>query len=476
MFADNTIISNAIAAVPLTTAESISYELRAFLILVAAILYGIFLAIFCWIIFPVTFALVNGHGKMFNLAVFSLGAYTVGNALKSLKQFLEIGLNLARAGLWGMGLLCVLLFTCYVILTMPVTNAIEFYEDHVYGGVDTETHDNIKEARSSWTSSARYKPLFSITRIDPYYNDFNKTEKRDAYGYLLSSFERLTIKMRIENESPYPLIYGEFLCEVTFLSGESFSFVDYIAATPEDIVNHYGEKEILIYDESMIALWSPELEEIMVRTQDIDNLEDRMKQLEVSCIPLASYHKRNMFEQKGQAVKALFDKEEETITVINNSDDHISYLSLECIVDDRPGPNEFPIQKTNDAGQVVREYYKVKPSYTREEFRVDGNEGYIPPGGKRIYDFSGSQYSPRDHEYASAREYSDLEPLFSLPTKWLTGSSESTPNSLAFNLSKSTQCGIYDTTRAKKDGFFDKYWMQIIIFSFLGLVIFRRFH
>ena len=129
--------------------------------------------------------------------------------------------------------------------------------------------------------------------------------------------------------------------------------------------------------------------------------------------------------------------------------------------------NEFPIRKTNDAGQVVREYYKVKPSYTREEFRVDGNEGYIPPGGKRIYDFSGSQYSPRDWEYAGVRERSDLEPFFF---------SGPAINSLAFNLSKSSQCGIYDTTRAKKDGFFDKYWMQIIIFSFLGLVIFRRFH
>ncbi len=47
VFAVNTIISNAIAAVPLTTAESISYELRAFLILVAAIVYGVFLAFFC---------------------------------------------------------------------------------------------------------------------------------------------------------------------------------------------------------------------------------------------------------------------------------------------------------------------------------------------------------------------------------------------------------------------------------------------
>ena len=112
-----------------------------------------------------------------------------------------------------------------------------------------------------------------------------------------------------------------------------FSFVEYIAAKPGDIVNHYGEKEILIYDEFKHALWSSELEEIMVRTQDIDNREDRMKQLEVRCIPLASYHKRNVFEQKGLAVKALFDKEEETLTVVNNSDDHISQLVLECIVD-----------------------------------------------------------------------------------------------------------------------------------------------
>ena len=140
--------------------------------------------------------------------------------------------------------------------------------------------------------------MFSITHIDPYNNDFNKTEKRDANGYLLSSFERLTIDINIENNSPYPLIYGEILCEVTFLSGESFSFVDYIAGKPGDIVNNYGEKEIFIYDEFKHALWSSELEEIMVRAQDIDNREDRMKQLEVRCMPMASNNKKICLSKK----------------------------------------------------------------------------------------------------------------------------------------------------------------------------------
>ena len=56
--------------------------------------------------------------------------------------------------------------------------------------------------------------------------------------------------------------------------------------------------------------------------------------------------------------------------------------------------------------------------------------------------------------------------------KTISGFSESTPNSLAFNLSKSSQCGIYDTTKAEV-GFLDKYLIHIIIFSFLAcLVIF----
>ena len=462
VFADDTIVSNAIAAVPLTTAEGISYNIWAFFILVAAILYGIFLAILCWIIFPVCLAFFGAHGKLFNLGLGSLALFNIGNALQSFKEFAVLGKRLAQAGLAGVALLCVLLYVIYVILSMPVTNSIRFYENHVYGGVDVATHDNIKEARSFWSSNSSYKPSFSITHVDPYYNGFNKTEKRDEDGYLLSSFERLTIDMNIENNSAYPLIHGEILCHVTFISGESFSFVDYIAAKPEDIINNYGGKEIFIYDEYEHALWSPELEKIMVRAQDIDSVEDRQKQLEVRCSPLASYHKKNVFEQKNQAVKALFDKQQETLTVVNNSDDYVSHFTLECIVDDRPGPYDRLNYETNDAGQIIGEYYDVKPSYTRQEFRVDGNEGYIPPGGKRAYDFSGSRYSD-SFEKRRARELSDLE---------ITIFNESALNSLAFNFSRSSQCGVYDITKAKVD-FFDKYLFHIIIFSLLAcLVIF----
>ena len=91
---------------------------------------------------------------------------------------------------------------------------------------------------------------------------------------------------------------------------------------------------------------------------------------------------------------------------------------------------------------------------------MDRNDGYIPPGGKREYDFSGSQYSkPLDKN--RARKKADLQ---------ITVFNDSALNTTSFNLSRSTQCGIYDITKVDVT-FFDKYLIYIVIYVLLVCII-----
>ena len=460
VFSETTIISNAINAVPLTQESNVWFKTWSFFILLVSILYGVLLAIPCWIIFPVVFVVARADISLLKFGSGSLALFTLGNVIQSIKGLASIGKSMASTGLWGMAGFLLLLFTCYVILTIPINTPIRYYQAHVYGGVDYDTHQNIKEARSYWSESISYKPYFEITRVDLGYVDFDKTDERDKDGYLLSSFDRAYIDINITNNSNYPLIHGEILCELNFRSGETIRFVDYIAAKPKVIINNYGKKEFKLYHNSEKAIWSPDLEEIMVRTEDVNALEDSQKQLKVKCIPLASYHKKNMFEQKDQPVKAVFNKEREILTVVNNSDDYVSQFTLECIVNDKPSQYDSINYETDDTGKIVREYYDVKPSYTRQEFLVDRNDGYIPPGGKREYDFSGSQYSkPLDKN--TARENAGLQ---------ITVFNDLALNTTAFNLSRSTQCGIYDITKVDVT-FFDKYLIYIVIYVLLVCII-----